>query len=215
MGNSQYSDWVVVDNLANTTENYSESRSPQYKEANESSQQVASTTAAQVIKKLGAAFQAKLHIGGDGYEHDYAITHKAPSNDSDATASTDITAPGTLIRSEATVTPSTYNPFQAGLTEAHLAQYQHELESLNPGDIGAWLQGAAPGFTRLAILARQKKNGGGHPARSKPSYASDASCEHVAAPNTDAGRGLDIRAAGALFNEQSSDPYLYDLHLEM
>lgn len=210
---------IVADiNSSADTDNYSADRPLQYKEANVSSQQVAGSTAALLVNALAAAMQTKLHMGGDVYEAGYTIDHKAPSNmSSNGTASTDATAVANVGASEMAVTTTpTYIYADRGLTESVLAHHQYELQLLSPGDMGAWLEGAGARFSYLTVSGQQKKGyGRGHAPRSKPSQASDASYDILPAPDAEAGRGLDIMAAGALFNEQSSNPYMYETHLDM
>lgn len=213
-------------NKSEKTESFSATRPPQHKKANESSQQVAGTTAALLVDSLAAAVHTRLHIhihgDGDGYaggyecEANYPVDHKPASNVSNATASTDATAVADVTASAAAFTAPVYHFARAGLTESVLAEHQHELQLLNPGDMGAWLEGAGPGCARLAVLHHHHSKGHASRApRSKPSQASDASYDLVAPPTTEAVRSLDILAAGALFDEQTYRPYMYTSDLDM
>ncbi|KAJ9164906.1 hypothetical protein NKR19_g895 [Coniochaeta hoffmannii] len=198
------------------TENYSAARPPHLNKSNESSQQVAGTTAALPDLDLAAAIHTQVHMGGDKDEREpnYPIDHKPPSNMSNVTASTDATAVANVDTSKVDFTTPPYNFASNGLTESVLARHQHELQLLNPGDFVAWLEGAAPGYTHLAVT-HHKKGRGRHAPRSKPSQASDTSYVHVAPPTSEAGQSLDILAAGALFDEQSFNPYFYNSRLDM
>jgi len=201
--------WVIVD-ACESTKNVSDARHPQYNTANESSQQLAGTTTGQ-LDRLARAFKNKLQLGEGGYDPNYPVNHKPPSFASQGTASTDTTAHGSVSAANVAFT----SPY-AGLTEYILAKHQQELEALCPGDMGAWLEGAGPQCTRLAVVTHHKMGRGGcHAARSKPSQASDGSYVDVPLPTTEAGRGLDIRAAGTLFNEQAFGPFVYDTHIDM
>ena len=202
----------IVSNKSETTENFGATRPPQHNEANESPQLVAGTTSAQDTE-LAAATQTQLHIDGDGYEDSYPIDRTPPSNKSNGTMGTDSTAIANVASSNVAFTTPAHSFPSKGLTESVLAR--HELQSLNPGDMGNWLDGASPGFTRLAISTQHKKRCISHAPRSKPSQASDDSYDIVALPATDAGRGLDIRSAGALFDEQNSYPHMYNPRLEL
>lgn len=208
------SDCDRCSNKSRKTENFSATRPPQHKKANESSQQVAGTTAALLVDALAAAVRTQLHMHGDGYERepDYPVDHKPPSNMSNGTASTDATAVANVTASIMAFTTPIYNFADTGLTESILAKHQHELQLLNPGDMGAWLEGAVPGCTRFAVPHREN---GRHAPRSRPSQASDASYDLVASPLTEAGQSLDVLAAGALFDEQTFSPYMYTSHLDM
>lgn len=201
----------VVSNKSETTENFGPERPQQYNDANESSQLVAATSSAH---GLAEAMDTQLHI--DGYEDNYARTHKAPSDMSHHTTSTDATTVGNFAGSNMDFTTPIYNMFpNEGLTESLLAKHDYNMNAINPGDMGAWLHGAGPGCIDLAILAHHKDLDGRHAPRSKPSQASDASYDLVPVPPTDAGRGLDIRSAGALFDEQSFRPFVYNRYLDM
>lgn len=211
-----YDDWVVVPNanISQNTEPFSASRPAQLKTANMSSQQVAGTNAAEalLVAQLGAAMQSKLNIGPNPYDPTYDMDHKPPSNITDNTDSSGATA-----RADATAAATTtftspafiYN--STGLTKTLLEQHQLAINALSPGDLRAWLEGAAPAYTKFAIS--MEYNGHRHAGRSHPSQASDASYELVMSPNTEAGRELEIRAAGALFNEQCTNPFVYTQYL--
>ncbi|OIW34826.1 hypothetical protein CONLIGDRAFT_26712 [Coniochaeta ligniaria NRRL 30616] len=208
--NFQYDDQECV-----MVDNFSATRPPQHKKANVSSQQVAGTTAALLVDALATAIQTTLHMG-EAYEPDYTIDHKPPSNMSNDTTSTDATAVANVAASDMAFTTPTYVFTGKGLTESVLANHQYELQLLNPGDMGAWLEGAGARCTHLAVAGHQKKGCGRcHAPRSKPSQASDASYDFVSSPATEAGRGLDIMAAGALFNEQTFNPSIYNSHLDV
>lgn len=206
-------------NKSEKLENFSASRPPQHKKANESSRQVASTTSALQVDCLASAVHTQLHMheaGHVGYEReaDYPTDHKPPSNMSNDTASTDASAVADVAASAAAFTTPAYHFAHTGLTESVLAKHQHELQLLNPGDMGAWLEGAGPGCARLGISHRKKGRGARAP-RSKPSQASDASYDLVAPPITEAVCSLDVLAAGALFDEQTYDPSMYTLLPDM
>ncbi|KAH8905470.1 hypothetical protein BR93DRAFT_929727 [Coniochaeta sp. PMI_546] len=216
----QYDDHecVIVANInsSSNTDNFSATRPPQHKQANVSSKQVAGTTAGLLAHALAAAMQTQLHMGGDVYEAGYTIDHKPPSDMSNGTTGSDATAVASVADSNMAFTTPTYIFADRGLTESVLANHQYELELLNPGDMGAWLEGAGPRCTHLAVSGRrQKGHGRGHAPRSKPSQASDASYDLVPSPATEAGRVEDIMATGALFNDQSFNPFMYDPHLDM
>jgi hypothetical protein len=197
------------------TENYSAARPPQRNESNVSSNQVASTTAALLDLKLAAAKHSHPHLGADKDDRDpnYPLDHRPPSDMSNVTASTDATAAANVAHSNVTFTTPTYTFASRGLTESALAQHQHELQLVKPGDMAAWLEGAAPGYTQIAV-APPTNNRRRRPPRSHPSQASDASYDFVAAPTTVAGQNQDVRATGALFDEQALDPYTYT-HLDV
>ncbi|KAB5563518.1 hypothetical protein GE09DRAFT_1057153 [Coniochaeta sp. 2T2.1] len=210
------SDCDFCSSRSEKTENYSAERPPQHKKANESSQQVGSTSAA-VVDDIAASMETKLHVcgGGEAYEDNYTTDHKPPSNISNGTTSTDATA---VANSNTTFTTPAYNHTfftDKGLTESVLAKHQYELQVLSPGDMGTWLEGAGPGCTRLAVGYYYNKKGHGGAARSKPSQASDASYDYVASPTTEAGQNLDVLASGAQFNEQTFNPYMYTSHIDM
>jgi hypothetical protein len=209
---SQYDDWVVVPNANNSqnTKPFSAERPAQLKTANMSSNQVAGTNAADSL--LAAQLQTKLNIGPNPYDPTYDIDHKPPSHITDNTDSS-----GTTVQADVTAAATTTFPSPAfiynstGLTKTSLEQQQLLINALSPGDIRAWLEGAVPGYSRFALSMEYNRHS--HAGRSHPSQASDASYELVMSPNTDASREQAICAAGALFDEQCTNPFVYTQHL--
>lgn len=100
-------------------------------------------------------------------------------------------------------------PRGSRLTKNTLKQHQQQLDGLGPGDMNRWLDAAAPGFTRHNIIAKAEP-GNGVTVRSKQSHASDGSFEMVVHPDYADNALNDIRAAGAMFDDTTIEPFVYN-----
>ncbi|OIW33076.1 hypothetical protein CONLIGDRAFT_640235 [Coniochaeta ligniaria NRRL 30616] len=207
----------AVEMVNMNNKHFSATRPPRNTKANESSQQVACTTATRPVDVLASAIHMRLHIDDDAYESGYTIDHKPPSNTSNDTTSTCATAIANVVVSNTASTAPTFVFDGRGLTESILANHQYELQLLNPGDMGAWLEGADPRYSRPAASNPEEgyRQHSRHVARSKPGHCDDASFDLVRSPTKDAGQGVDIRAAGALFDEHAFNTFMFASDIEM
>lgn len=197
--------WVLVDNLQ-------DSRPPQLKSANMSSNEVADTTAAN-SGELDVAETSKPNITEDSYR----IDHKPPSNVTENTDASNETIQPNITTGTAAPTaamPTLASLFnQAGLTKPLLDRHQHELALMKHGDVSAWLDGAATPYTKLAVFVDEHNHS--RVSHSRRSLTSDGSYQQIMLPNTEAGLESAICDAGTLFDEECINPLVYTQHLAL
>ncbi|KAK1769971.1 hypothetical protein QBC33DRAFT_307496 [Phialemonium atrogriseum] len=194
-------DWVVVDTVVDM-EGFSASRPPQHNIRNLSSTQVADTSADESL--LAAEVETLMKLG-PSYD---PCTKKAPTVE---TMASDDTLKDNTKADNGPPARRLAPLADCGLTKNSLEPYGHETDTRKAGDLGRWLESAAPGFTRhcvaaaaaaaAVVVASRESNS----YRSKQSHAAatDGSSDPVSHADAAGSVTNDIRAAGGQFDDES------------
>jgi len=142
-------DWVFVDGA------HTEARSPQFKDDNSSSGQLANASADGTLSSLVLSEAALADLIDSTNTNDPTVAHKPPSNISTETPGTDdTTATVTDLRraapSAAAPTRCTPGPVaHQALTLSNMAVFQRALEQRHTDNLAGWAANAGMGSRRL------------------------------------------------------------------